>query len=356
MNFTHIVFIIIFVIICAYLFGVIMISVFKSKLDIFLENKEFFENNEKKSQLKQIFEQENIIKSSNQDNNDNNDNNNDNDNNNKENFSNQESEELIVIKKKYLIEKLNNPNKKDNNEVQQKIAELYGNLNNESLKTNVNGYSQIELNDSNGYSVWNFDYEKHDEIKNICFLDHEHTKNCSYGNTNFADPRRMSEIEKRTFTLNYPPNMTMQDYVNWLYCFVGKEDQLPYNHLKNLEKLKKKIPLVKEEGVCPPPPQYFPPLDSEKYFKNMYDAKSKELAFAPKLNSTTSSLLGANYNQYSEFNQNFGQYGTSGQIVNPDIVYKKKARDVDNIIIPKNGNDLDLQKKYKPYFVKQIEV
>jgi hypothetical protein len=336
MTFTHILFIIIFVILCAYLFGVVMINVFKTKLDSFLENKEFFES-QKKSELKQIFEKENILplEDTNQEP--------------KETFTNQE-DDLIVIKKKYVIENLNNPNKKD----EKQISQLYSHSKPE-LKTNVNGYSQIELNDSNSYSVWNFDYEKHDQIKNICFLNHEHTKKCSYGNTNYADPHTMCEIEKRTFTLNYPPNMTLQDYVNWLYCFMGKEDQLPYNHLKNLEKIKKGIPLVKEEGVCPPPAQYFPPLDSEKYFKNMYDAKSKELAFASPLHSTTSSLLGANYNEYSEFNQNFDVYGTSGQIVNPDIAYKKKARDIDNIIIPKNGNDLQLENEYKSYFVKKNE-
>ena len=36
--------------------------------------------------------------------------------------------------------------------------------------------------------------------------------------------------------------MTMQDYVNWLYCYSNNEEQLPYNHLKNLYKLKKNIP------------------------------------------------------------------------------------------------------------------
>ena len=269
------------------------------------------------------------------------------------------NDEYVVVKKKYLIENYNNLNKKNQIQIDNEFSKSFGPKSNanEVEGTKINGFSQIEnkLGEHNS-SVWNFDYEKHDVIKNLCFHNHTHSKDCIYGNTNYADPRTMSIIEKRTFILNYPPNMTMQDYINWLYCFVGKEDQLPYNHLKNLEKLKKGIHLVKEDGVCPPPAQYFPPLDSEKYFKNMYDAKSHEIAFAPKLNSNTGSLVGANFNQYSEFSQNFDVYGSTGSIVNPDIAYKKNAKDLDNIIKPKNGNDLELQKKYKPYFVKNIEV
>ncbi len=324
----YILFIIIFVILCAYLFGIILISVFRSKLNNDLEH---FENNVAKSALQKIFEEEekkNQLKES----------------------SIQETiqksiptnSDDITIQKTVLVEKFENPNVKKN-------IPLHTYSSNDS---NIFGVSNSELE----HSVWNFDYEKHDLIQNICFKNHLHNKECSYGNTNYADPRTMSDIDKRSFVLNYPPNMTMQDYVNWLYCFMGKEDQLPYNHLKNLEKLKKNIPLVKEEGVCPPPAQYFPPLDAEKYFQNMYNSKTQQLSFAPKLNSNTSSLLGANYNQYSEFSQNFDVLGSTGKIVNPDIAFKQKASMIDNIIIPKNGNDLQLEEEYKPYFVKKIEV
>lgn len=261
----------------------------------------------------------------------------------------EEDDEYVIVKKKYVIENFDE-NKKNKIIIDNEFSKSFGPKSVEN--TNINGYDGI--NESS--SVWNFDYEKHDAVKNLCFNNHVHNKECIYGNSNYADPHTMSIIEKRTFMLNYPPNMTMQDYINWLYCFVGKEDQLPYNHLKNLEKLKKNIPLVKEDGICPPPAQYFPPLDSEKYFKNMYDVKSHEIAFAPKLNSNTGSLVGANYNQYSEFSQNFDVYGSTGTIINPDIAYKKNAKDLDNIIKPKNGNDLELEKKYKPYFVKNIEV
>ncbi len=388
-NIKNITLIISIVIICAYIFGTVMVSVFKSKMNDLREDFQSKKNimkhiesiqeekeseeeekvNHSNSQLSKILEEEEKksfitkrpITSEDIHLNQNSEeeilyNSNINHKNDIVNLIKEENEaesEYVIVKKKYLIENYQNSNKKNKVQIDNEFSKSFGPKSVEP--TNVNGYSQIELNDNNS-SVWNFDYEKHDAIKNICFMNHQHTKDCTYGNTNYADPCTMNTIEKRTFTLNYPQNMTMQDYVNWLYCFIGKEDQLPYNHLKNLEKLKKNIPLVKEDGVCPPPAQYFPPIDSEKYFQNMYNTKSNEIAFAPKLNSTTSALVGANYNQYSEFSQNFDIYGSTGSIVNPDIAYKKNAKDLDNIIKPKNGNDLEFEKKYKPYFVKNIEV
>ncbi len=387
-NFKNIALILSIVIICAYIFGTVMVSVFKSKLDDLFNNvKEDFqskkddinteeeenkvkeENNSSNSELSKIFQEEEnknyiskrTIVPQNINLNQNSEeeaiyNTNINNKNDTSNLTSEENDdEYVIVKKKYLVEKYNNENKKNQIQIDNEFSKSFGPKSG-SIDTKVNGFSQIELNNDNNSSVWNFDYEKHDAIKNICFINHNHTKDCTYGNTNYADPRTMNTIEKRTFTLNYPQNMTMQDYVNWLYCFIGKEDQLPYNHLKNLEKLKRNIPLIKEDGVCPPPAQYFPPIDSEKYFQNMYNAKNHEIAIAPKLNSTTGSLMPSNYNQYSEFSQNFDVYGSTGNILNPDIAYKKNAKDLDNIIIPKDSNDMDLEKKYKPYFVKNIEV
>ena len=36
----------------------------------------------------------------------------------------------------------------------------------------------------------------------------------------------MSPIDLKVFQLNYPPNITLQDYINWLYCYVDKENEL----------------------------------------------------------------------------------------------------------------------------------
>lgn len=262
------------------------------------------------------------------------------------NASSSEDDDKIVVSKKFLIENFGgfaqvNPNLKLKTKLDEEYMRLFGRGTNQSSSQSPDGYAALEREDQ-GRSAWNFDYEKNDEVRNLCFRNHKHTKKCNYGPTNYADPRTMNTIEKRTFMLNYPPNMTMQDYTNWLYCFVnGGEDQLPYNHLKNLEKLKKGIPLVKEEGVCPPSGKYFPPLDAEKYFQTMYDLKTKEIAFASNLNSTTGPLMGANYNQYSDFAQNMGQFGLSGMVVNPDLAYKKEAKVVDNYIIPKDSSNME---------------
>jgi hypothetical protein len=254
-------------------------------------------------------------------------------------------DDKIVISKKFLIENFGgfaqvNPNLKLKTKLDEEYMKLFSKGKDQSSPS-PDGYAALEREDQ-GRSAWNFDYEKNDQVHNLCFRNHKHGKKCNYGPTNYADPRTMNTIEKRTFMLNYPPNMTMQDYTNWLYCFAnGGEDQLPYNHLKNLEKLKKGIPLVKEEGVCPPSGKYFPPLDAEKYFQTMYDLKTKEIAFASNLNSTTGPLMGANYNQYSDFAQNMGQFGLSGMVVNPDLAYKKEAKIVDNYIIPKDSSNME---------------
>ena len=260
-------------------------------------------------------------------------------------------DDKIVISKKFLIENFGgfaqvNPNLKPKAKMDEEYMKLFGGMGHSSTRggPSPDGFAALEQDDQ-GRSAWNFDYERNDQVRNLCFRNHKHgkgKKECQYGPTNYADPRTMSVIEKRSFILNYPPNMTMQDYVNWLYCFAnGGEDQLPYNHLKNLEKLKRGIPLVKEEGVCPPSGKYFPPLDAEKYFQTMYDLKTKEIAFASNLNSTTGPLMGANYNQYSDFAQNMGQFGLSGMVVNPDLAYKKEAKIVDNYIIPKDSSNME---------------
>jgi ubiquitin-protein ligase len=178
---------------------------------------------------------------------------------------------------------------------------------------------------------------------------------CFYGTTNYADPRDMTNVDYNVFMLNYPPNFTLQDYVNWLWCYQNKKDKLPYNHLRNLEKLELGKELKAEEGVLPPPGYYFPPMNAEDYFNTLYNDKN-EFNIAEPLNSTTASMLGYNYNDYSEFSQNRDVYGTSGELRNPDIGLKKTANEVDTYIIPHDSENLEIEHKYKPYRVKKIEI
>lgn len=223
----------------------------------------------------------------------------------------------------------------------------------------LSGYNPAELESTNKSASWSFSQEKTDVTKTVCFEDHDHTTGkCTYGPTRYPDPRTAAPIEKRAFTLNYPSNMTLQDYTNWLYCFMGRESQLPYNHLKNLEKLKRKIPLVPQEGVLPPPGYYYPSMNVQNYFEQLYNTSSpsQPLATPPPLNSTTSSMLPANADQYSEFQQNFDVYGLSGKITNPDIYLKKPAKIVDKITQPIDAGQMEMTNLFVPYFKKEVEV
>jgi len=209
----------------------------------------------------------------------------------------------------------------------------------------------------NAYKEWNIEKKK----TQVCYKNHEHIKNgkdinCTYGITNYADPKDMSPMDYRIFNLNYPSNMTLQDYINWLYCYIDKESQLPYNHLKNLEKIKLGKELVEEHGVLPPPSYYYPALNSEDYFDKMYNETTNEFQIAPPLNSLTGSMIGYNYNEYSEFSQNFDINGSTGTIRNTDIAIKKDAKELYNYVNPKDSQRLNEDNENQIYRIKNVEI
>ena len=217
----------------------------------------------------------------------------------------------------------------------------------------VEGYSN---NENNAFKEWNIEKKK----TQVCIINHKHNKNgsnikCTYGVTNYADPADMSPIDYRIFNLNYPSNITLQDYINWLYCFIDKEDQLPYNHLKNLEKLKMGIELIEEEGVLPPPSYYYPPLNAKDYFDKMYN-ESNEFNIAGPLNSITGPMLGYNFDEYSEFSQNLDMNGVSGKLRNDDLVKKKNAKKLYNYVFPKDSNSLNIDNDNEIYHIKNVEI
>ena len=133
-------------------------------------------------------------------------------------------------------------------------------MDNKNKKEKIEGFSK---NEPKPFKAWIFE----DKKTQVCYKNHHHkSSKCTYGLTNYADPYDMGSFDYRIFHLNYPPNSTLQDYVNWLYTYVEKEDLLPYNHLKNLEKIKKGLILIEEEGVIPPPSNTPSPLNTQKYF------------------------------------------------------------------------------------------
>ena len=272
------------------------------------------------------------------------------------------------FKKKYINK---NDNKNDNeiknqNLVQTNTIDIQtGKLNNDN-KFNYNldkdyydsmySYKVEGFADLPSYKGWTFERKQ----LLVCYKNHLHVKDgkntlCTYGVTNYADPKDMSPMDLKMFMLNYPSNMTLQDYINWLYSYIGKEDELPYNHLKNLEKLKEGIELVYEEGVLPPPAYNYPPMSAEDYFDKMYNVKN-EFNIAGPLNSQTGPMIGYNYDEYSEFTQNMDVYGTSGEIRNPDIAIKKNARQLRDFVEPKDSYFIKETDKNNIYRIKKNEV
>lgn len=246
----------------------------------------------------------------------------------------------IIESKKYPVD----PESEESLKIDPKIDQDFSKKNNFLFE----GFNKNETKD---------DYKKWEQTKSsshLCTKDHNHLK-CNLGVMNYADPKDLSQMDFNIFKLNYPPNMTMQDYVHWLYCYKGEEHKLPYNHLKNLEKLKKGIELKEEKGVCPPPGYDYAPLTSDKYFDQMYNIND-EFNIAGKLNSPTGPLLGYNAEDYSEFNQNLDVKGTSSYLRNCDIALKKTAKHVRDFVQPKDSNDIDQSKLYEKYYVKENEI
>lgn len=227
--------------------------------------------------------------------------------------------------------------------------EYYKNMNKNVIIDGYNKYSEKHCG-------WNV------EKKNtqICCKNHIHQKNgndkeCTYGVTNYADPKDMSSFDYKIFNLNYPPNLTLQDYINWLYCFLDKEDQLPYNHLKNLEKLKSGKILIEEEGILPPPSYYYPSLNAENYFDKMYN-NINEFNIASPLNNDTGPMIGYNYDEYSEFSQNADLYGSGGAIRNKDISKKKNAKKLREFVQPQDSHFINKTDENDIYRIKNVEV
>lgn len=274
---------------------------------------------------------------------------------------------LNIPKQEVIINGIEHFSGRENNKEKNiKVVEEEEEENNKKTNFDENYYKERN-NDSlvegfdNDFANKNAEWKLTEKNKyKICYKNHQHVKDgknteCSYGITNYADPYDMTPIDLRLFTLNYPPNLTIQDYVNWLWCFKDMEDKLPYNHLKNLMKIKNGQELIQEDGVCPPPSYTYPPMDTESYFKQMYN-NSNEFNIAAPLNSTTGPMLAANYKDYSEFTQNQNLFGLSGTIRNNDIYLKENAKKLHNKIFPRDSNFIRMDDEYENYHIKDVEI
>lgn len=203
------------------------------------------------------------------------------------------------------------------------------------------------------YENKNKEFQNNQKSSHLCCKNHKH-HNCNLGVMNYSDPNDLSDMDYKIFKLTYPSNMTMQDYVNWLYCYQNDEHLLNYNHLKNLDKLKRNIPLEEIKGVCPPPSFDRSPLDSDKYFKNLYDINN-EFKIASHLNTQNGPIMAYNSEDYSEFNHNFDSIENS-QIRNCDIGLKKSSKKVNDFIFPKDSNRIESTDDNKIYYQKNNEL
>lgn len=103
----------------------------------------------------------------------------------------------------------------------------------------------------------------------ICYKRHKHM-DCQCGNMNIGDPFTMNDVERKLFKYNYPQNMTLQDYVNWLWLYNKSSNQFHSDiHKANLDKLKK-------GGFVTEIPHT--PINSSNFFEKIY---KKELDNSP---------------------------------------------------------------------------
>ena len=105
--------------------------------------------------------------------------------------------------------------------------------------------------------------------KGVCYQNHKH-ESCGYGSTNHLDPNDMNAMDKKLFKYNYQENMTNQDYVNWLWLYKDDSDKLPYEHLRNFDRIKNGQPLDFEQGVTPPPKGYEGRIEFGQYCNELF--------------------------------------------------------------------------------------
>lgn len=278
-------------------------------------------------------------------------------------FSNNLKNKEEKIEKKQNYENYENSQKIENFENSQKInkekKETFHTNFDKEFYQNMYKDAKIEgyINEVQEKDFQSWEIEKKNQ--QVCQEEHEHQKDgsstkCSYGVTNYADPCDLSPIDLKIFMLNYPSNMTLQDYINWLYCFKNKENELPYNHLKNLKKLQMGKELIEEQGVLPPPSYYYPALNSKDYFDRLYNNEN-EIIVAPSLNSTTNVMMPFNYDEFSEFSQNFDVKGLTGELRNDDIGLKKNIHKLHDFVAPKDLNRSEIDDQYNSFRWKKVE-
>lgn len=138
---------------------------------------------------------------------------------------------------------------------------------------------------------------------NCCYEDHKSNghKTCQYGTTNYPDPATLTPVDRRYYKYNFQPDFTLQDYVNWLWMYKNTEEDLPYEHLRNLTKLKKGIQI----SEIPKNIQSIP-RNTAVYFDKLYN--HEDLNMMGPLGSESNYLMSANESQYPTPVVNYQKY------------------------------------------------
>ncbi len=167
-----------------------------------------------------------------------------------------------------------------------------------------------------GYTVEGFNNEYSNYVLNnvipepepkptVCQENHSHNK-CLHGKMNYADPSSMSPIDLRYYKYNYQLNLTLQDYINWLWLYNNSEDELPYVHMRNLKKIQRGESLKYKKGTLPPVTRNQVPRSTEEYFNKIYN--SGDININGPLEIPKNSYDAYNYNRYPSSVTNFNKY------------------------------------------------
>jgi hypothetical protein len=145
-----------------------------------------------------------------------------------------------------------------------------------------------------------------------------------YGAMNYPFPSQMTEEQRQAFLLGYPPDMTIQDYMNWLWLYRGQESLLDLVHLQNLERIQAGRSLAQ---LRPPPPSQVAPLNAHDYFERQYPSLQNEnedknenrikYGVASPLNHPTRrGVWAANSDQYANYADNWNVSTMRGEVWN----------------------------------------
>lgn len=250
---------------------------------------------------------------------------------------------------------------------EKKLEKVFREIEGKPQQETISGKEEVDLLETTSIN-WNKDVSKEDKDKIRKIIDGEveptNMNNyieypVDYGKTKFRNPADLSPEEYKAYKYGYPADMTIADYVNWLWMFREEEYSLTLDHATNLQKLKVGIRLEPVKGECPPQSRIIPPLRSTDYFNKLYNNQG-QLNIAPPLNSTTDAMFGHNYGDYVDFQQNMDLYGASGNVLNPELYKKVPAKLLDWWLKPVNESTVNknqniiheiIKKKNDPYFV-----